>query len=485
MPLKLSLGKKIALMLVAFGILFILVAIFGSWRTIDNMSQQQYKMKADELAATVARVVNTDDVRTLRDQELEIYHASETKVTSDEWGSPAFNAYIEQFAAVESTPAFRRLLAELRSLQEVNPVNCLYLWMVEPSDELCVYLLDATLDPEDLCPPGCLDPLYDFNKQVLSDPMFGFPAYITNTEEYGWLVTSAAPIVDESGEVLAYAAVDISMHDIKAREHSFVWRLSIELLCLIILLSLFVIWLVNRVIVRPINLLSKAAAQYGAAEGDERPTFKSLDIHTGDEVESLYLSMVQMESDIETHIEKLIAANTQLTITRLEAQRMNELASKDALTGVHNKLAYDEEKLKLSQGMEEGELDFGIVMVDLNDLKLINDTYGHDRGNVSIVYMSKAICDTFVHSPVFRVGGDEFVVILKDRDYAAVERLCAEFKQRMAALKEDESLEPWERISAAIGYALYDAQIDQSFEDVFRRADRAMYEDKALIKSEQ
>lgn len=485
MQVKLSLGKKTALMLVAFGILFSVVAIVGSWRTIDTMSQQQYKAQADELAATIARVVDTEDVRTIRDQVLDIYYASKNKVTSDEWGSPEFNAYIAQFSHIESTPAFTRVLEQLRSLQEVNSVDCLYMWAVDSTDELCIYLLDATLDPEEVCPPGCLDPLYDINRQVLSDPMVGFPAYITNTEEYGWLVTSAAPIVDEKGEVVAYAAVDISMHDIKAREHSFVWRLSGELLALTILLSLFVIWLVNRIVVRPINQLSRAAARYGAAENDGQPVFKPLEIHTGDEVESLYLSMVQMESDIETHIEELIETNTQLTITRLEAERMNELANKDALTGVRNRLSYDKEKLKFTQELQEGETEFGIVMVDLNDLKVINDTYGHDCGNVSLVRVSNIICDTFAHSPVFRVGGDEFVAILKGRDYAAVDELCAAFKQRVAAIAEDASLRPWERISAAIGYALYDAEIDQSVEDVFRRADQNMYEDKARMKAHQ
>lgn len=484
--MKLSLGKKTALLLVAFGILFSMVSILDSWQTIDTMSQQQYKNKADELAATVARVVNTDDVRSLRDKTFDIYHASESKVTSDEWGSPAFNAYVDQFEVLNSTPEFGRLLEELRRLQEVNSVNCLYLIAVEPADEVCIYLLDATLDPDDLCPTGCLDPLYDINKRVLSDPMVGFPAYITNTEEYGWLVTAAAPIVDEkTGEMLAYAAVDISMHEIREQVRSFVWLLAVQLFLLIIGISVFAIWLVNRVIVHPINLLSKAATHYGTHTSDEKTTFESLEIHTGDEVESLYHSMVQMERDIETHIDDLIEANTQLVTTRLEAQRMNELANKDALTGIRNKMAYEQEKLRVVQALEEGDTKFGVVMVDLNDLKHINDTYGHDCGDVSIVLLSTAICETFEHSPVFRVGGDEFVAIVRGKDYLAIETLYASFKDKMAASKADESREPWERISAAIGYALFNPLIDHGFDDVFKRADRNMYDDKVHMKSEQ
>ncbi len=87
------------------------------------------------------------------------------------------------------------------------------------------------------------------------------------------------------------------------------------------------------------------------------------------------------------------------------------------------------------------------------------------------------ICEVFAHSPVFRIGGDEFVVVLKDRDYENVETLREQFYQRM---ETQEWTEPWYRVSAAIGYAKKRGA--ESHVDVFKRADQDMYREKHRLK---
>ena len=163
---------------------------------------------------------------------------------------------------------------------------------------------------------------------------------------------------------------------------------------------------------------------------------------------------------------------------------MSVLAHHDALTGIRNKLAYDQEVRYLDDELQKGETSFGIAIVDLNDLKYINDTYGHDCGDISIRTVCNAICVVFKHSPVFRIGGDEFAVILRNHDYQKVEELVAEFRQMMKKLGEDDGSQraPWEKVSAAIGYALYDANKDKTADSVFRRADRDMYRQKVRMK---
>ena len=61
-------------------------------------------------------------------------------------------------------------------------------------------------------------------------------------------------------------------------------------------------------------------------------------------------------------------------------------------------------------------INFGIAMIDLNNLKVINDTYGYEEGNYAIKKLCEIVCSVFSHSLVFRIGGDEFVVILKGAD---------------------------------------------------------------------
>jgi len=162
---------------------------------------------------------------------------------------------------------------------------------------------------------------------------------------------------------------------------------------------------------------------------------------------------------------------------------MNELAIKDALTGIRNKTAYDNESQQIDWNIAEGNAEFAIVMVDLNFLKRINDTYGHEQGNIAIKRTCYIVCHVFKHSPVFRVGGDEFVVILKNEDYKIRDALVQEFKDQIAEISANKDLKIWERVSAAIGIAVFDADIDTSVENVFRRADKAMYQNKKEMKA--
>ena len=93
----------------------------------------------------------------------------------------------------------------------------------------------------------------------------------------------------------------------------------------------------------------------------------------------------------------------------------------------------------------------------------------------------KLICRTFRRSPVYRVGGDEFVVILENGDLENYAELLEEFARGMA---ESPGARPGETISIARGIAIYDSQTDLVFANVFKRADDAMYQNKAAMKAQ-
>ena len=159
------------------------------------------------------------------------------------------------------------------------------------------------------------------------------------------------------------------------------------------------------------------------------------------------------------------------------------MANKDALTGIRNRAAYEKEMQRLEWELADGETDFAIAMIDLNFLKRINDTYGHEQGNYAIKKLCYIVCHVFEHSPVFRTGGDEFVVILKNEDFKNRDKLTEEFYSQLELLGGDESLEPWEKISAAIGVAVYDKEYDSSVDNVLKRADEIMYACKKDMKA--
>ena len=190
--------------------------------------------------------------------------------------------------------------------------------------------------------------------------------------------------------------------------------------------------------------------------------------------------MKRMEKDVHDYYETLLAAKQELVSTREQADSLNRLANLDALTGVRNKRAYNTEAERLEGYIREGTAEFGLAMVDMNNLKRTNDVYGHEKGDAAIKQLCNIICGVFVHSPVFRVGGDEFVVILEKREYQRRDELAQEFESIIDRVSSDESLEPWEKLSAAIGYAAYDPATDKCVEDVLNRADEHMYEQKKM-----
>ena len=100
----------------------------------------------------------------------------------------------------------------------------------------------------------------------------------------------------------------------------------------------------------------------------------------------------------------------------------------DDLTGIKNKTAYSEAERKINEQIANKEMSpFAIAVFDINDLKQVNDTLGHQAGDTLIQNGCAMICQHFKHSPVFRVGGDEFVAILKGYDYNNVVRLMDNF----------------------------------------------------------
>ncbi len=467
-------------LLVAFAFVLCGTAIFVSFRVIESMNDEHYMGRADEIAAVMARSLDVKSAAKISDEVRDIYYSTNDHVQSDAWGSPEFESYVSHYAHLANTPEFKTLLAQQRSYQEVMDVDCLYTMFVDPVDKGVVYIVDAAL--EEPCPIGCIDPLYEFNYPVLKDPTIGFPAYITNTEEYGWLVTSAAPVMDDQGQVVCYACVDISMDAIKQRQSNYVWGLSIGLVSITIVLSILAGLLVRHFVTKPLNTLSAAATRYCAPGEKDRSTFEGLNIATHDEIQQLYESMIQMEHDIDGYINNLVRTRAELRNTRQEADLMNVLAHRDALTGIRNKLAFNQEMNRLDDELVAGQTRFGIAVVDMNDLKLINDNYGHDRGDESLRHLSSIICSVFVHSPVFRIGGDEFAVVLRDNDYDKIDELVDEFKAALAGQAGGADAQPWERVSAALGYALYDAAKDKDSNDVFRRADSQMYQHKTAMK---
>lgn len=172
--------------------------------------------------------------------------------------------------------------------------------------------------------------------------------------------------------------------------------------------------------------------------------------------------------------------NMQLNILNA---KLAELMQKDALTSVKNRIAYEQYLEDLKEEFDRGhKKEFAIVMCDVNNLKKVNDELGHERGDEYLKNSCKMICNYFKHSPVFRIGGDEFVAILAGEDYPNREALLEEMRRNMEDLK-DAMVPLEERISIATGMAVYELNMGMTIAEVVKQADERMYDNKFLMKN--
>lgn len=157
--------------------------------------------------------------------------------------------------------------------------------------------------------------------------------------------------------------------------------------------------------------------------------------------------------------------------SELAAER--NLARTDALTGASNKYSYNEFEKEINKHIANNSIDqFSVVLCDINNLKIINDTLGHDVGDMFIKEAKEIISSTFKNSTVFRVGGDEFVCILDGNDYYIRDYLLQKIKDR------NDVNSRFDKVTVACGMADFVNGVDKELVDVFRRADELMYLNK-------
>lgn len=232
-------------------------------------------------------------------------------------------------------------------------------------------------------------------------------------------------------------------------------------LVVFVFLSVLLTVLMTRRIIRPLKELNAAAKKI--AEGD---LSIALTHQTKDEVGTLADSFQQTVNHLQKYIDYI-----------------NGLAYRDSLTGVKNKTAYQEAAVRLEEQTRLGRPEFAVVVFDINGLKEVNDNYGHDYGDMLIIDACKIICKVFKHSPVYRIGGDEFVSILENVDYQRYSELLTRFQAEIEEFNQ--YARPDGKISIARGIAIFEEETDLTFGDVFKRADDSMYQNKANMKRQK
>lgn len=249
--------------------------------------------------------------------------------------------------------------------------------------------------------------------------------------------------------------VNVPKKEINDVRDRLLW-ITILVFTMVLLASILTIWKRTAKIINPLKKLTKIANGY--AEGDWSESYIC---NTNDELQILSEAVSQM------------AKNTQDYITRI-----NGLARTDAMTGLKNKTSYIEAVEAVKNNRHEEYNKYALVVMDINLLKKVNDSYGHEVGDILIKEAGRYICKIFKFSPIFRIGGDEFVAILNNEDYENRNESIKAFNDGLGyEVPEGKGI----KLFISVGMANFNEDATE-YDELFKIADQRMYERKKQMK---
>ncbi|MBQ4378732.1 MAG: diguanylate cyclase [Treponema sp.] len=255
--------------------------------------------------------------------------------------------------------------------------------------------------------------------------------------------------------------VSVPASEIDKTRNKLILAIIISVLAISLLVAFWSV-LMSRRMSRPLKELSDSTHKIIAGNYDLKFTHRS-----HDEIGELMTTFTLMAKSL-----------------KIQFDYINSLAYHDSMTGAKNKRAFidarNEFNEKIHQNMDRS-LKFGVIVFDVNDLKKMNDNYGHKTGDLLIKSACNLIIKNFSSSETFRIGGDEFVTIITGKDYENRSEILTKLRSEMD-YPVPEKNEAFEKISIAAGLAVYDYIIDTSFQSVFERADEEMYRTKIEMK---
>jgi diguanylate cyclase (GGDEF)-like protein len=379
------------------------------------------------------------------------------------------------------TPKLEDIRDQLAVFQDNVDIEYIYTVRQVGEDEF-IFTVDA--DPED---PA------DFGEEVLVTYALRQAAKGTATvdtepaeDEWGNFYSAYSPVYDSEGKISGIVGVDFdsAWYESQIREHM---RSSVLIAIILVLIGGIIVAVFTSGAVERLNKLktqltalsadvdeltaelSTEADNLGAAprtavQIEEKPD-APVPESPSDEIEEITAKMQVMHSQMKQYI----------AYARAKAYL-------DGLTGVGNSLAYVEMQGRINREIGEGKADFHVVVYDINDLKKVNDKYGHSEGDMIIRAAASAVTDAFGIRHTFRIGGDELLAVAEKTSDAKVIEKLASVELSLARYNDERRAQGgYADLSLSAGFSGFRPDQDSCFHDVFVRADEKMYEQKVAF----
>ena len=438
-----------------FWILYIIIAQL-SYIRLDDMMKFEYARLSDSASKLAADMIDPNEV----DLYLE-----------EGFNSPEYISTLKKLYRVRSF---------------FKDLKYVYVWKCTPEGGIIIFDLDEEYTDiplkESISAVGTIYP-YDEGFHKVTDKLAAGEETVT---EFGYdingeyLLTTIKPIHNDKGEYVCSVGVDFSMDNFNKDNRAYIFKNMSFIFLIMMTFLLFDIRYIHTKIVGPMSKMVNCLKSFKYTSSSERfvnlAKYEDLNINTHNELEMLYRAALFVGKENLYYQQNFSKAQHDI-------EEIEEVAYKDELTKVKSKSAYaDKVAIINRQISSKKDIDFGILMVDLNDLKKVNDTYGHTNGDTYIKGCCNVFCHIFAHSPVYRIGGDEFIVLLQNNNLEDRERLIEKLEDEFFESYHNIDKPEYERFSASFGLAIYEKDTDMSYEDVYKRPDKLMYEYKRKFK---
>ncbi len=371
----------------------------------------------------------------------------------------------------KGTPTYDSLLKLLTYFQDNIELDYIYC-VLDRGNGNFVFGIDPTVDApgEFGSPVTYTDALYRASRGFASVDKKSYK------DEWGEFYSAYSPVFDSEGKVAGIIAVDFSKDWYDKPMSELVFTTIVVTVCSLLIAVALAIALTsrNRRRIRIVNgQLNELAANF---EKLMQAVRNMSGISSGNDAEARLGSVrYEGEDDIESMRMKILALQDELYE---QIDNVKKQAFIDGMTGVRNKASYLNTEKHINEMIKEGTASFAVVVFDMNGLKWINDNYGHEYGDMAIIDAIEQLATVYDKSNIFRIGGDEFIVILGTSSESEVKNGISRLDYRIAASNTEEK--PYKStLSLSMGYSVYQAGVDKEYREVFHRADKMMYEDKA------
>ena len=361
-------------------------------------------------------------------------------------------------------PIYQEVLQLLTVFKKQN--DFVYIYTIKLTDDgKYIFVIDQ--DPEDPASYGDEIVYTQAMEKCLKENVTAIDKEASN-DKWGSFYTTFTPITDSDGNVVGAVGIDFdsTWYEKQISGHSMYFAIvfvvaitggiAISFILMSQLLQRF------RTLNRGLSVLSKDidALTTEINEKQNKSKDKIVTYEGRNEIEEITFKMNSMSNELKKYIDYV-----------------HNQAFLDTMTGASSKVAYYEYLQKLEDKIVNDVADFKIIVFDLNGLKKINDNYGHECGDDFIINSAKVIVDLFGKEQTFRIGGDEFIVILEN-DNRSIDEINELIYQKEVEFNQniDKNQIP---VSFSFGASSYEKNGD-TYKQVFKRADEIMYQYKNL-----